>query len=86
MTLPDRAIVRTAESGPAANGGPSGSGGQGGAKELVAARARLLDRAAGPHRLDPAALRGARVEVAWPVGKLAADGRAALGENPVISG
>ena len=30
--------------------------------------------------------RGARVEVAWPVGKLAADGRAALGENPVISG
>ncbi|AUN40094.1 [protein-PII] uridylyltransferase [Tsukamurella tyrosinosolvens] len=64
MTVPDRAIVRTAESGPAANGGPSGSGGQGGAKELVAARARLLDRAAGPHRLDPAALRGALADLA----------------------
>ncbi|WP_082789450.1 [protein-PII] uridylyltransferase [Tsukamurella pseudospumae] len=57
MTVPDRAIV------PSADGPPEG-GGQGGAKELVAARARLLDRAAGPHGLDPAALRGALADLA----------------------
>ena len=51
-------IVPSRESAPPQGDGP------GGAKELVAARSRLLDRASGQHRLDPAALRGALADLA----------------------
>ncbi len=63
MTVPGRASA-PGVAGATPAGGEQAGDGLGGAKELVAARSRLLDRAAGQHRLDPAALRGALADLA----------------------
>lgn len=44
--------------------GSDGPGGPGAATELVAARARLLDRAGGAHRIDPLTLRASLADLA----------------------